>query len=133
MAKLDDVQRAFVRDNPFTAVLTTLRADGSPHSTVIWLDEENGDIVFNTARGRTKERNLARDPRASVLMADPANQYRWLAVSGRVALTTEGADEQIDALARKYTGSDYAMRREGELRVRARLAPERIQALGLAD
>jgi PPOX class probable F420-dependent enzyme len=133
MAKLNDVQRAFVRESPFTAVLTTLRADGSPHSTVIWLDEEDGEIVFNTARGRTKERNLARDPRASVLMADPSNQYRWIAVSGRVSLTTEGADDQIDALARKYTGAEYAMRREGEVRVSARLSPERIQALGLGE
>jgi PPOX class probable F420-dependent enzyme len=131
MAKLSAVQRAFIHENPFPAVLTTLRADGSPHSTVIWVDEQDGDVVFNTARGRTKERNLARDPRGSIVVVDPADSYRWIAVNGRVELTTEGADAQIDALSRKYTGTDYANRREGEIRVSARLFPERIEAIGL--
>ena len=133
MAKLSAVQRAFVRENPFPAVLTTLRADGSPHSTVIWVDEEGGDLVFNTAQGRTKERNLVRDPRGSIVMIDPADPYRWIAASGRVELTTEGADAQIDVLALKYTGAPYAMHREGEIRVSARLSPERISAVGLSE
>jgi len=131
MPKLDEVQRAFIRDNPFYAVLTTIRADGSPHSTVVWIDEAGGDVVFNTARGRAKERNLSRDARASITFLDPGNPYRWISVSGPVELTDEGADAQIDALSRKYTGGDYAHHRPGEQRVSARLAPDKIDAVGL--
>jgi PPOX class probable F420-dependent enzyme len=131
MPKLDEVQAAFIRDNPFYAVLTTLRADGSPHSTVIWVDEDAGDLVFNTARGRAKDRHLMSDPRASITVVDPANAYRWLAVSGRVSMDEQGADAHIDALSRKYTGADYAHHRQDQVRVSARLDPERIEAIGL--
>jgi PPOX class probable F420-dependent enzyme len=131
MAELTDAQRAFIRDNPFYAVLTTLRADGSPHATVVWVDVDDGEVVFNTRRGRAKERHLAADPRASVTVVDPADPYRWVSVSGPVALTTEGADAGIDALSRKYTGSDYAWRREGEIRVGARLRPDKVTAYGV--
>jgi PPOX class probable F420-dependent enzyme len=129
--KLDKIQRAFIRDNPYYAVLTTLRADGSPHSTVVWVDEDDGDLVFNTALGRAKERHLAADPRASITVVDPANPYRWLAASGPVTMTTEGADAHIDQLARRYTGSAYASWREGETRVSGRLTPDHVEGVGL--
>src|SRR5436190_77291 len=87
MARLTDEQRRFLRENPFAAVVTTLREDGSPHSTVVWADEDGGDVVFNTALGRAKPRHLERDPRVSVLMVDPGDQYKWVSVSGRAALT----------------------------------------------
>jgi PPOX class probable F420-dependent enzyme len=131
MAELTDAQRAFIRDNPFYAVLTTLRADGSPHATVVWVDVDDGEVVFNTRRGRAKERHLAADPRASVTVVDPADPYRWVSVSGPVALTTEDADAGIDALSRKYTGSEYAWRQEGEIRVGARLRPDQVTAYGV--
>ncbi len=131
MATLTDSQRAFVRDNPFYAVLTTLRPDGSPHSTVIWVDEADGDLVFNTVVGRAKERHLAADSRASIAISDPADPYRWLAVSGDVEVSAEGGDAGIDALARRYTGADYAWRQPGEVRVNGRLRPERVDSRGL--
>jgi len=128
MRKLSDAERAFIRDNPFYAVLTTVRPDGSPHSTIVWVDEADGDVLFNTALGRAKERYLGSDPRASITVLDPADPYRWIAVSGPVRVTGEGGDAGIDALARKYTGADYAWRREGETRLNARLTPDRIDA-----
>ena len=83
MATLTDAQRAFLRENAFPATVTTLRPDGSPHSTVVWIDEVDGEVWFNTAAGRAKERHLRNDARASALVIDPANQYRWIAVWDR--------------------------------------------------
>jgi PPOX class probable F420-dependent enzyme len=127
---LTESQRAFVRDNAFFAVLTTLRADGSPHSSVVWVDEEGGELVFNTTRGRAKERHLSADPRAALLVIDPADGYRWLAVSGTVTLSEQGGDEGIDALSRKYDGRAWTVRPE-QVRVVARLRPLRIDSAGL--
>lgn len=131
MAELTETQRAFIRDNPFYAVLTTLRPDGSPHSTVVWVDETDGELVFNTARGRAKDRHLDDDPRASITVVDPGDPYKWLSVSGSVTTTTEGGDAGIDALSNKYMGRDYPWRREGEVRVAGRLRPEKVTANGL--
>jgi len=131
MATLSDDQRAFLRDNAYAGVLTTLRPDGSPHTTVVWIDEDGGDVVFNTARGRAKDVNLTRDGRASVLVLDPADQYKWVSVSGPVEMTEDGADAQIDHLAKKYLGADeYPFRNAAETRVSVRLKPEKVSASG---
>jgi PPOX class probable F420-dependent enzyme len=131
MAKLTDKQREFLQQ-PFVATVTTLREDGSPQSTVVWLDVDDGGISFNTALGRAKPRHLERDPRASVLVVDPKDPYKWVSIDGHVEITTEGADEHIDKLAKKYLGKDeYPWRNPEETRVRVRITPEHITATGL--
>ena len=130
MAKLTEEQKRFL-DNPFVGVVTTLRPDGSPHSTVVWVDRLNGELSFNTARGRAKDRYLGADPRVSLLVVDPDNPYRWLSVSGTAELTEEGADAQIDKLAKKYLGRDrYPGRSPDETRVSVRIRPEKVDASG---
>ena len=131
MARLTDAQRAFIRDNPYYAVVTTLRPDGSPHSTVAWATEEDGNVLINTTFRRTKARNLERDPRASVVVFDGEDGYRWVSVSGPVALTTEGANDDIESLSWKYDGHAFRPLAEGEIRVTARVAPEHVTAEGV--
>jgi PPOX class probable F420-dependent enzyme len=133
MAVLTEKQRSFIRDNPFPAVLTTLRKDGTPHSTVVWIDEDGGDILFNTAEGRAKPRELADDPRVSVTFVDPSDMYKWISISGRAELTTEGARETIDKLAKKYLGKDEYPWYQGEQRIDVRIKPEKIDSYGLDD
>ena len=87
---------------------------------------------FNTALGRKKPANLEHDPRAALLVIDPSDAYKWVAIDGRTELTTDGADPQIDKLAKKYLGKDeYPWRQEGEERVTVRIQPERVTASGL--
>jgi PPOX class probable F420-dependent enzyme len=134
MAKITDKQKQFLRDNPFVGVVTDLREDGSPHSTVVWVDVDDGKVSFNTARGRAKPANLERDPRASLVVVDPNDPYRWVAVSGRTELTEEGADAQIDKLAKKYIGQDsYPWRKREETRVKVLIEPERVEARGIDE
>jgi PPOX class probable F420-dependent enzyme len=134
MASLTEKQQQFLADNPFVGVATTLRPDGSPHSTIVWVDTEDGTVSFNTARGRAKERHLNADPRLSLLVVDPENSYRWVSVSGRAELTEEGADAQIDKLAKKYLGQDeYPWRKPEETRVKVRITPEKVDATGLDE
>ena len=131
MAQLAEGQRKFLDENPFVGIATTLRHDGSPHSTVVWVDVMDGTVGFNTARGRAKDRHLQRDPRASLLVVDPNNPYQWVAVSGRAELTEDGADAQIDKLAKKYLGKDeYPWRNPAETRVSVRITPERVDSTG---
>jgi PPOX class probable F420-dependent enzyme len=131
MADLTDKQRQFIGDNPYVATATTLREDGSPHNTIVWIDAENGTISFNTAVGRAKERHLRNDPRVAVTVVDPENTYLWVSVTGRAELTTDGADEQIDKLAKKYLGQDkYPWRSPDETRIRVKITPEKVDSAG---
>jgi PPOX class probable F420-dependent enzyme len=131
---LGEKQRQFLDEHAFPGAVTTLRDDGSPHSTIVWVDVEDGKVSFNTARGRAKEKHLRRDPRVSLLVVDPDDQYRWVAVSGRVQVTEEGADAQIDKLAKKYLGKDtYPWRDLQQTRVKVLIEPERVDSRGLDD
>jgi PPOX class probable F420-dependent enzyme len=134
MAKLEEKPRKFLDENPHVGVATTLREDGSPHSTIVWVDVEDGKVSFNTARGRAKAKHLERDPRASLLMVDPNNAWKWVAVSGPAELTEKGADDQIDKLAKKYLGKDeYPWRKPEETRVKVLIEPEKVDASGFDE
>jgi PPOX class probable F420-dependent enzyme len=134
MGALKEAERRFLDKNPFVGTVTTLRPDGSPHSTIVWVDVEDGKVSFNTARGRAKPRYLAQDPRASLLVVDPNDPYRWVAVSGHTELTEQGADAQIDKLAKKYIGKDeYPWRKPEETRVKVLIEPERVDASGFDE
>jgi PPOX class probable F420-dependent enzyme len=133
MATLNDNARKFL-EQPFVGTVTTLRQDGSPHSTIVWVDTDTDEVSFNTAAGRAKEKHLRNDPRVSVLVVDPENTYKWVALSGTAEITTDGADEQIDKLAKKYLGKDeYPWRDPSEQRVKVRIRPDHVEATGLDE
>ena len=131
MATLTEEQRRFL-EQPFVGTVTTLREDGSPHSTIVWVDTDTDEVLFNTATGRAKERHLRNDPRVSLLVVDPEDTHRWVALSGSAEVTTEGADAQIDKLAKKYLGQDeYPWRNPAEQRLKVRIKPDHVEGVGL--
>lgn len=130
MAKLDEAQTEFLR-NAYYAVVSTLRADGTPHQSVVWVDADDGDVLFNTADGRAKPRHIRANPNVSIAVVNPANGYQSLVVTGKAEMTEEGADAHIDKLAKKYLDADtYPFRKEGEVRIVVRIHPDRIEAAG---
>lgn len=130
MPKLDEAQVEFLRQ-PYYAILSTLRADGTPHQTVVWVDADDGDVLINTAEGRAKPRHMRANPDVSIAVVNPANGYHSLVVTGKAELSHEGADAHIDKLAKKYLDADtYPFRKEGEVRVIVRIRPDRIEAAG---
>jgi PPOX class probable F420-dependent enzyme len=128
---LSEKARALIT-RPVLASLATLNPDGSPQITPLWVDLDGDDVVFNTAQGRKKARNLERDSRVAVTVIDPDDQYNVVAFRGTVTdVTTDGADAHIDALAKKYLGVDtYPMRREGEVRIRVTVRTDHIAMQG---
>jgi len=124
-------ERAFL-EHPYVGVVTDLRPDGSPHSTVVWVDVDDDGPSFNTAWPRAKPRYLDVDPRVSLVVLDPQDPYRWIAITGTTTMTDDGANDQIDRLSKKYTGREkYANHREGETRVSVRISPTWIESRGL--
>ena len=125
MAELDDSTRSKI-EGPNLAFLAEVMEDGSPHVSPVWIDHENGHLTFNTAIGRLKERNIRRDARVALSIADRDDPFSKVDIRGRVVEIIEGeeAERQIDALARKYIGQDtYPWRRPGEVRVKVLVEP----------
>jgi PPOX class probable F420-dependent enzyme len=117
---------------PVLASLATLNPDGSPQITPLWIDLEGDNVLFNTAQGRIKARNLEKDSRVAVSVIDPDDPYNVVALRGTVVdVSAEGADAHIDSLAKKYLNVDsYPMRREGEVRIRVTVRTDRIAMQG---
>jgi PPOX class probable F420-dependent enzyme len=113
------------------AHLATLMPDGKPQVTPVWVDYDGRHVIINTAEGRLKDKNMQRDGRIALSIADPDNPYRYLEVRGRVSERTHnGADAHIDAMARKYLGQDkYPFRQPGEVRVLYKVLPERSTSM----
>jgi PPOX class probable F420-dependent enzyme len=133
MPKLTPKQLEFL-EQPFVGIATTLREDGSPHNTVVWVDVEDGTPSFNTATGRAKPKHLEHDQRAALIAVDPSDPFKWVAIDGRADVTPEGGDAQIDKLSKKYIGKDeYPWRNPEEQRLKVRIMPEHITATGLDD
>jgi len=113
---ISDDARALL-EQPLFASLATIGPDGHPQVTVVWLHVDGDRVIFNTAAGRAKHRNMERDPRVTVMLLDPDNGYRYAELRGSVEMTEAGADVGVDALAQKYLGTDYPFRRDGEVRM----------------
>ena len=125
MGALPDLAVQLLDGNAFW-VLSTVNADGSPQSSVIWAKRDGDEILFSSVRGGRKTRNIERDPRVSLVVVDPANPYRYVEVRGTVSMTEEGGRELIDELSVKYTGHSYTSDGPDAVRVVFRITPTHV-------
>lgn len=132
---LNEKMRHLLEEKRF-AVIGTVNPNGTPHLTVMWYELRDGEILFNTARGRIKDRNLRRDPHVSFVVEDG---YRFLRIDGRVARVEDQAtaQEDIRRLAVRYQGPQEGERMARETfakqeRITYRIAIERVYAPGLS-
>jgi len=88
---------------PICGVLTTIGPDGHPESSLVWVDHDGECARVNTTLQRRKGRNLAADPKVSLLVVDPDDTGRFVQIRGDAQLVTEGAEAHLDALTRAYT------------------------------
>ena len=73
MANIPDKYLDLLQRKKAFAVLSTLMPDGSPQVTPVWFDYTNGLVRVNTAKGRTKARNLKQGARVAMAIVDPDN------------------------------------------------------------
>ncbi len=125
----DAVRALLARPNP--AVITTVRADGQPVSVATWYLLEGDRILVNMDEGRKRLEYLRKDPRVALTVLDETGWYTHVSLVGRVVETREDPGlEDIDRLARHYTGRPYANRERA--RVSAWIQPDRWHGWGNA-
>jgi PPOX class probable F420-dependent enzyme len=88
---------------PIPGVLTTMKPDGQPQSSLVWCDSDGVCARINTTRQRQKGRDMLANPKVSLLVVDPENTARYLEIRGEVELIEEGALDHLDQLTRHYT------------------------------
>ncbi|HKY50731.1 MAG TPA: PPOX class F420-dependent oxidoreductase [Candidatus Limnocylindria bacterium] len=133
--ELTQAERDFLSEPRF-AVLGTTNANGSPHLTVMWYVLDGDEIMFNTAAGRRKPDNLARDGRASLIVPDG---YRFVRVEGTARANDDQAVAQADIrrLALHYYQSEDRVQRSvsatwaKQHRITYRMPVRRVYSSGL--
>ena len=130
-AELTPGLKGFLKEAVF-GQLATLMRDGSPQVTHVWLDTDGEHVLVNTGSEHQKAKNVRRDPRVAV-NANDARAVRIAHIRGKVVeVTTAGADQHIDELAKKYLGAEkYPWRRPGEERIILKIKPEKIYSIGV--
>lgn len=132
MITLSENQRKFFDAKNF-AFVATLNKDGSPQVTPTWVDTDGKYILINVTPTRRKARNIGRDPRVAVAVADQTNPYSMITVQGKVVEQIHGkvAEEHIDKMAKKYLGQDkYPYRQPDEKRLLLKIEPISISGWG---
>jgi PPOX class probable F420-dependent enzyme len=127
----EDVAKLFEGRN--LVFVSTLSKDGSPHVTPVWADIQNDLILINTSEAAAKNKHVIKDPRIAISIVEHYNPYNMVSIKGRVVeRSTEGADEHLKKLAKKYLGiGKYYYRLPKNRRVILKIKPEKIMGLSL--
>jgi PPOX class probable F420-dependent enzyme len=114
-----------VLDGPHFAVLATSNADGRPQSSVIFVKREGDTVVFSTIKGRLKTRNMARDPRVSLLVVDK-EKGRYVEIRGSVEITDDPEKRLLYEMYDRYMGSTPPPPEPDAERLIVRIRPDKL-------
>ena len=110
------------------ATVVTLMPDGQPQALLTWIDTDGEHLLVNTEPTRQRARNVARDPRITVLIHSGDDPWDWSEVRGRVVDTVDGqpARDHIDELSHKYMGTEYRNPIGPRGRIILKIAPDKV-------
>src|SRR3954452_21039917 len=100
-----DEDREFL-SRPIPAILSTVNPDGSPQQTVMWYRFIDDAFLFVMRTDRIKYRNIQHDPRASVMVVDPTNMWRWLSAKGTFSVDDREPGAFYRGLADHYLSGE---------------------------
>jgi PPOX class probable F420-dependent enzyme len=122
----DDVVR--LAKGPNLATVVTLMPDGQPQALLTWVDTDGEVLLVNTEPQRQRARNVARDPRVTVLIHSADSPWDWAEVRGHVVGTETGATARahIDELSNRYVGTDYQNPIGPDGRIILRIAADKV-------
>jgi PPOX class probable F420-dependent enzyme len=108
--------------------LATIRADGTPHVTPLWIDHEGDTVLVDVRVDRVKAANMRARPAVAISIVDPRNPYRYLAMTGVVvSWSEEGWREHMNKLSRRYMKVEtYPWFFPGERRAIFRIQPTHV-------
>jgi len=124
VVELNDVARQ-VLDGPHVAILATSNRDGRPQSSVIFVKRDGDTAVFSTIKGRLKTRNMARDPRVSLLVLN-TKTGRYLEIRGTVDITEDPEKTLLYEMYERYMNGATPPPEPDAERLIVRVAPERV-------
>ena len=135
-ATIPDTHKDLLKESA-CIIISTVFDNGQPQSSVVWKKFDGEKIQFSLTTDRQKTKNMQKNPKISVLAIDDANPYKYIELRGEVTITSEGAIDLLDELAKIYTGKDKfyggvapAENQHKEQRVMVTLKPSHVVTYG---
>ncbi|MGW0228408.1 PPOX class F420-dependent oxidoreductase [Actinopolymorpha singaporensis] len=125
-AVLPEELKKLVDEEKVFATVATLLPDGQPHLTVVWVKRDGDELLFSTIDDRVQGRNLARDPRISMLISPPDEPYTYTEIRGTAGIVPDPDSRLPHELLLKYLGRAPAEGASETGRIIVRVTPERI-------
>jgi PPOX class probable F420-dependent enzyme len=122
MAGLSERHKQLLKGKNF-GMVGTVGEDGHPQTSIVWVDTDGENVVFNTTTKRAKGRHLRANPKVSVSVWEQDDPYSYFEVQGPAELIEEGAAEHINELSRRYAGKEFDAPVD---RVIVRVRPDRV-------
>ncbi|WP_029116070.1 PPOX class F420-dependent oxidoreductase [Mycobacterium sp. URHB0044] len=122
--QLNDTAREIL-DGPHTAMIATSNGDGRPQSSVIFVKRDGDTVVFSTIKGRLKTRNMARDPRVSLLVVGN-EKGRYVEIRGTVEITEDPEKRLLHEMYDRYMGGTPPPPEPDAERLIVRITAERV-------
>ncbi|MEV0060239.1 PPOX class F420-dependent oxidoreductase [Nocardia sp. NPDC050718] len=127
---LSDELKSYLDEEKVYATVATVGANGHPHLTVVWIKREGDDLLFSTTVERQQAKNLARDPRITVMVNPPERPFLYAEIRGTATTVPDPERALPEEMSLKYTGLPYrefnpASVHDGE-RVIVRVTPRRV-------
>jgi PPOX class probable F420-dependent enzyme len=136
--------KKFLMQGTFTAKLTTVNKDGSPHVVPVWfvLDKRKNrtakkieDIIFTTYEYSLKATNIRRNNRVSICVDDQTPQFSFVTIHGTAKIVRQKYNELLKwntIIAERYMGKSnakaYGKRNSTEGVILVRVKPTKIIA-----
>jgi PPOX class probable F420-dependent enzyme len=125
MMKLSEHARDLL-DGPHVAIVATSNRDGRPQSSVVFVKRDDDAVLFSTIKGRLKTRNMARDPRVSLVVVDKNNAGHYVEIRGTVDISDDPEKTLLYEMYERYMGGTTPPPEPDAQRLIVRITPEKL-------
>lgn len=105
MPAMDDDELEELLRGPHLARMSTINPDGTAHTLPIWYEWSGGQIHVSTQAQQRKVKNIAHDPRVTVLIDTSDFPYRGVMIYGDATVDYEDAVSKRVTIFERYVGS----------------------------
>lgn len=127
---MNDAELARFLDRPLTAVVSTTGREGAPHAVPVWYRFDGESLRVWTGERRVWVRNVLRDPRASVTVAEAEAPFAaaLLRCTATVATGESWIADEVRRITERYVPAaqvDAYLEQWDELQTVVTFLPER--------
>jgi len=116
-------------------VLTSLRRDGKPVSSLVAYAREGDTLVVSTPGATFKRRSIARDPRVNLCIVNDQAPFNFVTVEGQARIETADLEGSTRAVFANIVGFGYSVPDnlgrwlQAQGRVIIRIEPRRVSGV----